>query len=161
MSLGAVVRLLEGLVPSTFEGLEMPFGVGVMNERGEAELVTSGPLAQAVVASMAIPRLFSPVRVGERLLADGGMVDRTALESWRRHRPARDVLMHLVESTGSSFGGRAGDGDPEGDAPGLTVVRSPRSRASFLSLGDVPGRLAAAQAATAAALTGRAVNAPR
>lgn len=150
ISLRAVVGLLRDRVPATFEGLEMPFGVGVMNERGEAELITSGPLPEAVAASMAIPRVFAAVSVGGRRLADGGMVDRTGLVAWRRHRANPAVLLHLLKSTGSgsAFGGAAGEGDPGDDVPGVSVVRSPRSGASFLSLGDARGRFEAARART-------------
>jgi NTE family protein len=44
---------------------------------------TSGPLVDALTASMAFPGVFSPVRVENRLLADGGMV---------RNLPAQDAL---------------------------------------------------------------------
>jgi len=152
VSLRAVVSLLRDRVPATFEGLEMPFGVGVMNERGEAELVTSGPLPEAVAASMAIPRIFAPVDVAGRALADGGMVDRTGLGGWREHRREADVLLHLLESTGGRYGGTAGEGDPGDAAPGVRVVRSPRSGANFFSLGDVRGRFEAARARTRAVL---------
>jgi len=152
VSLRAVIALLRDRVPATFEGLSMPFGVGVMNDRGEAELVTSGPLPEAVAASMAIPRIFAAVPVAGRPLADGGMVDRTGLGAWRVQRPGADVLLHLLKSTGGAFGGKAGEGDPGDATPGVRVVRSPRSGASFLDLGDVRGRFEAARARTLAVL---------
>ena len=161
VSLGRVVRLLRSKLPATFEGLDLPLGVGVMNGAGRPELVTAGPLPEAVAASMAIPRVFSPVRVAGRMLADGGMVDRTALHAWRSHRPGAEVLLHLIESTGSRFGGTAPEGDPGDSVEGVRVVRSPRSGASFLNLGDVSGRFEAARLRTSAILGGSAAPAGR
>lgn len=150
-SLSGVVELLREVLPPRFEDLPLPFGVGVVNEAGRAELVTSGPLPEAVAASMAIPRVFLPVRVGERLLADGGVVDRTGLAAWRARR-GKPVILHLLESTGSRFGGTATDGDPGDGDPDVTVVRSPRSKASFFSLGDVQNRFEATRDRALAAL---------
>lgn len=41
---------------------------------GEAVVLRSGPLADAVRASSSIPGIYAPVRIGERLLVDGGIV---------------------------------------------------------------------------------------
>lgn len=154
-SLGGVLELLREVLPPRFEDLPVPFGVGVVNERGEAELITEGPLPEAVAASMAIPRIFLPIQVQERTLADGGVVDRTGLEAWRQHRAGAPVVLHLLESTGSRFGGTAREGDPGDDDPTVTVVRSPRSGASFFTLGDMQGRFDATRARTAAVISDR------
>jgi len=67
-----------------FRTLPIPFAaVATDLETGEAVTFTSGPLVDALTASMAFPGVFSPVRMGDRLLADGGMV---------RNLPARDAL---------------------------------------------------------------------
>jgi NTE family protein len=67
-----------------FRALPIPFAaVATDLETGEAVTFTSGPLVDALTASMAFPGVFSPVRVGDRLLADGGMV---------RNLPAQDAL---------------------------------------------------------------------
>jgi len=42
---------------------------------GERIVIDHGPVARAVRASTAIPALFSPVKDGDRLLVDGGVVD--------------------------------------------------------------------------------------
>ncbi|HWV56854.1 MAG TPA: patatin-like phospholipase family protein [Longimicrobiales bacterium] len=44
-------------------------------ETGEALAIGSGNLARAVRASMAVPGVFSPVAMGNRLLVDGGIAD--------------------------------------------------------------------------------------
>lgn len=44
------------------------------------------PVAQAIAASMAIPIAFRPVRDGQRLLVDGGLVSSIPAWVYRRHR---------------------------------------------------------------------------
>lgn len=39
------------------------------------EVFASGPLIRAVLASCSVPMVFTPTRVGERLFADGGVID--------------------------------------------------------------------------------------
>jgi len=55
---------------------------------GEAVFMEVGPLERAVLASSAIPGIFPPLVEGERVLADGGLVEwaacRAALESGAR-----------------------------------------------------------------------------
>ncbi|MCP8970262.1 patatin-like phospholipase family protein [Ectobacillus ponti] len=43
---------------------------------GEKVVFTEGPAAPAVRASIAIPGIFVPERIGDRLLVDGGVIDR-------------------------------------------------------------------------------------
>ena len=67
-----------------FRELSIPFAaVATDLETGDVVTFTSGPLVDALTASMAIPGVFSPVRAGPRLYADGGMV---------RNLPAQDAL---------------------------------------------------------------------
>lgn len=44
-------------------------------ERGEAVVLEGGPLADAMLASMAVPGAVAPVEIDGRLLLDGGLVD--------------------------------------------------------------------------------------
>jgi hypothetical protein len=82
------------------------------------------------------------------------MADRTALTAWRAHRPDADVLLHFVEPTQGVLGGTARDGDPGDDLPGVRVVRSPRSGASFFGLGGVQQRFDDTRVRTARVLEG-------
>jgi len=66
-----------------FRDLALPFAaVATDLETGQAVVFTSGDLADAISASMAIPGVFSPTTVDGRLLADGALV---------RNLPARDA----------------------------------------------------------------------
>jgi NTE family protein len=58
-----------------FDRLPIPFrAVASDIERGEAWVMREGDLAQAIRASMSVPAAFAPVRIGDRLLVDGGLV---------------------------------------------------------------------------------------
>ena len=63
---------------------------------------------------------------GQRYV-DGGAADRLGLAPFRRWRPGTQVVAHWVERTA----GR----EVATDLDGVTVVRTPRSGASFWSLG--------------------------
>ena len=136
-ALDAVIHRLSEDLPGRFEELPHAFGAGVA-EGGEARLLTSGPLVEAVAASCAVPYLFAPVQVEGRAFLDGGAVDRTMLRRWRGHRPGRVVVLHLVEASH----GVVRPHDEEGDV----VVRSPPSGAKLWSLGDARSRFLAARA---------------
>ena len=74
------VKVLEQFVgrhlPETFDDLKIPLtliATDFFNCR-EARL-THGPLRPAVAASIAIPALFKPVSLDERIMVDGGLVN--------------------------------------------------------------------------------------
>ncbi len=155
LSMGPVLRRMERLLPPTFADLPRPFAVGVMTPDGRHRLVHDGPLAPAVAASAAIPRLFRPVPVEGVPCADGAFVDRVGAAAWCRWRPGRQGLVHLVERTG---------GVPvEGLPDDLLVVRTPRSGARLWRLGDVEARFEEARVLTTRVLDGAGMGraAPR
>ncbi len=62
------------LARGDFDSLPIPFrAVATDLARREPVVLGSGDLAQAVRASVAIPLLFAPERVGDRFLVDGGL----------------------------------------------------------------------------------------
>ncbi|MGQ9831562.1 MAG: patatin-like phospholipase family protein [Thermochromatium sp.] len=57
-----------------FDDLRIPFrAVATDIVTGEAVILDSGDLATAMRASMAVPAVFAPVEIGDRLLVDGGL----------------------------------------------------------------------------------------
>ncbi|MGM9928973.1 MAG: patatin-like phospholipase family protein [Bacillus sp. (in: firmicutes)] len=59
------------------EELDIPTAVVTTNiKNGEKVVFTEGLIADAVRASISIPGIFTPVKIGEDLLVDGGVVDR-------------------------------------------------------------------------------------
>ncbi len=88
---------LDAILPvRTFEECPRPLAVSVFDLRARrTAVVRSGPLAPAIHASCAAPILFQPVRVGGRLCADGGVLDRHGLAGLD---PGGRVLYHHLTS---------------------------------------------------------------
>lgn len=129
VSIRPVIARLERLLPSTFEELDRPFGVGVRGGDGRFRFVTTGPLPTLVAASCAMPVIFAPVVVDGEPLADGGAVDRLGAGPHRALRGAGRRLIHRVA--------RSAGVDVAADLGDDIVLESPRSGAQFWSLGDV------------------------
>ena len=143
--LDAVVERLRQILPPTFESLNKPLAVGVVNAKGEHQLLQSGPLPEAIAASGAIPLLFAPVTItgnDQSPFLDGGIRDRTALELWRStsaqqrgtslEKPAPAVV-HLVARS-SFFSGT--EDACNVNARRVFLMKSKRSKRSLLGLGD-------------------------
>ncbi|WP_081210306.1 patatin-like phospholipase family protein [Salegentibacter sediminis] len=85
-----IYNLMSGLTMhngnlDSFEDLPIPFFcIAADVETGEEVILDEGSLAQAVSASGAIPSIFSPVKIGDRLLTDGGVANNYPVEELRR-----------------------------------------------------------------------------
>ncbi len=63
-------------IPDDFAALNIPLTVMATDLHGRAEAaLTSGPLRSAIAASIAIPGLMRPVKIGSRVLVDGAVVN--------------------------------------------------------------------------------------
>jgi len=153
LSLEPAMKELKALLPLRFEELELDFAVGVVGRGSQSsddpqpyhELIDSGLLAESIVASAAVPVLFSPVIIPSASngpYMDGGVACRIGLDLWRRHRQhqrhqpskvdvnVRPALVHLI-SRSSPF---SGNDSLETLGNNVAVVRSPKSRASLWNL---------------------------
>ena len=66
---------------ASFDELPIPFRcVATDMRRAESVTLDRGPLDQALRASMAIPGVFDPVRDGERLYSDGGILNNVPVD---------------------------------------------------------------------------------
>jgi NTE family protein len=75
---------LREVLPATFDDLALPFAaVAADLITGERVVLTSGDLPLAVRASMSLPVVFEPVRLGDALLVDGGIVDPVPVDAAR------------------------------------------------------------------------------
>ncbi len=73
---GILARFLPHPLPERFEDLAIPLSVIAADfHRLDRVVFSSGPLAPAIAASMAIPGLVRPVVFGDRVMIDGGAVD--------------------------------------------------------------------------------------
>lgn len=72
----------EYLPENTFESLKIPTYIVTANlHSGEETVHHSGELYRPLLASISLPPYFSPVRIGEHLHADGGIVNNFPLEA--------------------------------------------------------------------------------
>lgn len=71
-----VEGFLREYLPTTFEELRIPFGcVATDLARGGAMRFASGDLVQAIRASVSVPLVFLPLRLGDALYIDGFITD--------------------------------------------------------------------------------------
>jgi NTE family protein len=75
-SQGVVAELQKIAAERRIEDLSTPLGLVAADVlRGEEVLLCRGPGWQAMAASMALPGIYPPVRIGRRYLVDGGVVN--------------------------------------------------------------------------------------
>ncbi|MEJ2112693.1 MAG: patatin-like phospholipase family protein [Flavobacteriaceae bacterium] len=68
-----------------FKDLPIPFFCIATNiETGEQVVLEKGNLAQAVMASGALPSLFQPVTIGDKVLIDGGVVNNYPIDELKQ-----------------------------------------------------------------------------
>ncbi|HMC00236.1 MAG TPA: patatin-like phospholipase family protein [Flavobacteriaceae bacterium] len=68
-----------------FDKLPIPFFCIATNiETGEQVLLDKGNLAQAVMASGALPSLFQPVTIGDKVLIDGGVINNYPIDELKQ-----------------------------------------------------------------------------
>ena len=67
------------------EDLPVPLIVAVCNlNKARIEYLSNGPLAEIVQASSSIPILFSPVKMGDQVYIDGGVLDNLPIKPLRK-----------------------------------------------------------------------------
>lgn len=131
-----VVSLLRGMrISGAIEGYAKPFAaVATDIQTGGEVWLREGPIDQAVRASISLPGIFRPVRLGERWLVDGGLVNPVPVSTCRAL--GADVVI-AVDLNGD-LAGRLGrgarkrdrrDGRPPKLLGGLLGRMPPRLRA--------------------------------
>ncbi len=76
-----VLELVDRYIrPRCFSDTRLPLAVTATNlSRARKEVFRTGPLADAILASTAVPGLFAPVEIGGELFVDGSLVAATDL----------------------------------------------------------------------------------
>ncbi|HYC32544.1 MAG TPA: patatin-like phospholipase family protein [Gemmatimonadales bacterium] len=86
------------LARGDFDSLPIPFrAVATDLARGDTVILRSGDLAQAVRASIAIPLLFAPERMGSAYLVDGGLSANIPVNVARREGAERVIVVDATE----------------------------------------------------------------
>jgi len=82
LTLEKTYSFFKSLLPTdSFETLKIPLFVCATNLRnGRPAFFSSGELIRPVIASSAIPVLFSPIRIGDEFYIDGGVVNNLPVE---------------------------------------------------------------------------------
>ena len=79
-----VRSILNELLPDDFESLKLPLRISATNlSKAQLEVFSSGPLIDAVLASISIPVIFKPVEIKGNFYADGGLVQNLPADSIR------------------------------------------------------------------------------
>lgn len=80
-----IVRFLRGLgVVGQIEDFDKPYAAIASDlASGEEITLVAGPIDEAVRASIALPGIFSPLKVGDRWLLDGGLVNPVPVSACR------------------------------------------------------------------------------
>jgi NTE family protein len=89
-------ELLSHFGDMTLEELPMPCATLAADLiTGDTVTLRTGPIVEAVRASLAIPGIFTPVRRGEALLADGGLVAPVPVAAARSLSTATVIAVNL------------------------------------------------------------------
>lgn len=94
--LGLQRFLLNNLHSKRFEDLKIPLVAVTTDIRSnELFLISSGPIIPAVHASSAIPPVFSPVYIYNRILIDGGVISPVPVEVARLYNPKLIIVVDI------------------------------------------------------------------
>ena len=77
LGLSGSANLISGFLKDlTFTDLQTPFAVTVTNlETGQPEVISSGSVSEAVLASIAVPGVFPPQHIDGKILIDGAVLN--------------------------------------------------------------------------------------
>lgn len=100
-----IIEAMKQIVPDVnIEDLSIPYCAVATDAVSGTEVVfNSGSLYDAIRASISLPLVFSPVRQGERILLDGGLVNPLPLNRVRRSK--HDLLV-AVNVSGHDYRGQ-------------------------------------------------------
>ncbi len=86
-------KVLKG---KQFKDLKIPFAASAVDiHNGEEVIFDSGDVAKAIHASIAIPGVFSPVKINHRHYVDGGVVDPVPVGILRKKRMDKVIAVSL------------------------------------------------------------------
>jgi NTE family protein len=110
----------EHVEPGSIEDLPMPFcAVSTDLVTGREVVIQDGDVVEAVRASISVSGMFTPVRKGEMILVDGGLVDPVPVSVARRMGADYVIAVDLThDAPGAGGAKRASRADSDGAPPG-------------------------------------------
>jgi NTE family protein len=88
---------------ATFDDLPTPFRCVAVDVRtSEVVVLSDGQLWRAWRATMAIPGIFSPVRIGDRVLVDGGVLNNVPTDVARTFDPGVVIAINVGSGGGAT-----------------------------------------------------------
>ena len=98
-----IIDKIRQIVPErNIEDLSIPFCAVATDIIGETEAVfTEGNLFKAIRASISIPTVFQPVKIGDRYFVDGGLTNPIPVNRVKRYKG--DLLIVVNVSSPSSY----------------------------------------------------------
>jgi len=120
-----VKELLKPLIGDvTFKDLQIPLAVVATDVyTGEEVILREGSVLEAVRASISMPVIFTPVKIGKKFLIDGGVVDPLPVKVARSMGAGRVIACNVVHDPGKMMEGRRRESTAEKEAP--PVCREP------------------------------------
>ena len=89
--------LKKNLPVVNIENTPIPLAINVTNiSKEKPEILTSGPIAESVRASTAIPFIFKPQRIGNSYYVDGGAVNNIPIDEAVRLHPEADAFIVIT-----------------------------------------------------------------
>ncbi|MFC8682020.1 patatin-like phospholipase family protein [Microbacterium ureisolvens] len=136
------------------EDLPRHFGAVATDLRTrQAVTIDTGPLSAALRATIAVPGILPPVRLGGRLLADGGMIDNVPHTAARELGADRVVVVHLHAKWENARMMRSTTKISELIAdPSVLLIQPEMERMAQWTMRDVPRLIAEGRRAATAAL---------
>ncbi|WP_374448812.1 patatin-like phospholipase family protein [Stella sp.] len=126
---GSIVAFLRGLgIDGRIEDLSLPYAaVATDLASGREEWLQSGPVLDAVRASIALPGIISPARLGDRWLIDGGLTNPVPVSLCRALGADRIIAVNLNgDLLGRRFAAAPAGPGPAADLLGRLLHNVPK-----------------------------------
>ncbi len=101
LGLAPTAALIAGFVGKLqFDELKLPFAVTATNmDTGQPEIISEGPVLEAVLASIAVPGVFPPQKYETKVMIDGAVLDPVPVKLARSLRPDLPVVAVVLSPT--------------------------------------------------------------
>ncbi|MFQ3307327.1 MAG: NTE family protein [Candidatus Midichloriaceae bacterium] len=87
----------KNIKTKTFENLKTPLVVVATDvKHNKTKFYNAGPIYPAIISSCAIPGLYQPVKIGDDVLVDGGVISPLPVETALKFNPKITVAVNVI-----------------------------------------------------------------